>query len=964
MLTQIFCFLMGILVFPTLYACLPPLLGGLSKRPRFKIEPKKNLPISTMLLKQLEGSLKKSTDVCWVNSFLQRLYAEMVRNFAFEARMKKVLLKKFALAMQIGVIKQVKIVHLDLGQEAPFIEDIRVVGKEEVANLIRAEPANSEDHEEHEELNLERLSRSIVESFTAEEAPEEDGNTSPEQTNEQADTPERSLFSHKNRTVTNLSEALAQQKLTPQSKGLSAEEVGKPLAEQGSLEGCVRVKNDSNEKQTIEFVYSQLTPDASTASLTEEQAQDIYKGLTLASSVTYHGGCRVSLEIELPRKIFVYATVAVKSFHGLLLLRMPAESYATRYEFAFARYPEIVFEVESGLNTGQSKILFQQSISAFLKKTISYTLRKSAVFPNWFQLYQGFIPSCRDIEHQPVRITPENIDSASAALDDLLSYTGMDFKIDSVEDGIFFRSSNGLINSSQKIYHSHFQVPEHINGVASDDMLMFEGLTVQESRLLNSFVGLGALEGVISGFRGLRTKYSHGNCGIVSLLFGENDYEFLRHVYRDYLAFQRNDPAHPDFMIFHIRDRSLHIYSYCTVSDYRLSRRRIRKLKKKLHAQPMAFLGSSLLYKMLHFKKSSGYMPAGSGLAADISTDRAPQLSELDDIFHEALRIDNSLLDSRTATLPASADELRKYLKEDSVRVRLFAEAARICNAFDESENIRTIILESIRLEDNFPAKRVAKSIVVHSYFSDDFIVDLCVEEDILFIHQIEDIAPGSILKLIFRREMSTSMASHFFEGLQLRISHARFLDQVASEEFKVGDSKLTHEICTHPGCIYFEFFTEFEDDFQFRVFSCKKKVFVFELAKLISNRRFRILFPTDSDCLCFTLVPKHRRNKFIQYRFAQLDIERDYFLEASVGLGRDGKFILPIKGFPTHVIFWERECDSGIRSYLEDYNSQNTIDGCGLVRAECKDYWIVFKNKEKQKKRDIRIFVGMSLKA
>lgn len=68
---------------------------------------------------------------------------------------------------------------------------------------------------------------------------------------------------------------------------------------------------------------------------------------------------------------------------------------------------------------------------------------------------------------------------------------------------------------------------------------------------------------------------------------------------------------------------------------------------------------------------------------------------------------------------------------------------------------------------------------------------------------------------------------------------------------------------------------------------------------------------------------------------------------------------MLRMRGVPTRVIFWDKDFDKGLKSYIQDSRSRNTIENSGILRMDYQDYRIVYKNKE-NKKRNIRIFMGM----
>lgn len=955
MVGMLLSFAVGFILFPLLYACLPIFMSEVYKRRRFQIQPRQNLVITDTLRKHIVQSLAKSTDVSWANVLMQRIFVEMTRNFAFEMRVRAIIMKNFTSALEIGMIKRVHIVSIDFGREAPYMKSIRLLGHNELESIVK----NAKDSEH---IDLEGLSKTLENeiAFTEDGDLCDNFETKPLQCTEAPAQKEAGIFKHMNQTVTNLTSIAGDDDASDASQAEAKKDAPAPILD-------VHSQHEDNKSghKTIEFIDSKPSPSSEDQNLNEEAMHEVYKGLIFIAAVEYLGGCRISMEIELPRKIIVSSTIMFRGVKGDMLFRLPAENYNTRYEYAFAHFPELDLEVESGISRGRNKIFFQNSVSRFLRTAIRYSMRKTLVYPIWCQHYQGFISTPREIVYKIVRTTPENIDQATAIAEQILTHTSTDFKIISAKGGMFHRISNHNINIDGHIRLSHFKIPENIDGGVSSDFVIFEGLSIQESKLLNRFMDLSILDGVISRFKGLRATYSKKSCSLITLSFLDAEYDFLRIVYKDYLVFQRNDALRPDFFVFSIHDKDLQVFSYCVTHDYEFTPRRVEKLRNKIYAEPMATLGSRMLYRIMHFRRTNRYMPQSADSAPGQPGGTRPEIgvSELEDIFHEALRSDCADLESRSISTAVDKEALLGHLRDDTIRMRLFSETGRICSSFSDSEKIRTIVIEDVRITGDFPLRRVAEERVVYTYAGEDFIIDICIEMDRMFIYRVEPCDGGSILKLISRKGMDLHFPNYFVEALQLRISHERFFERVKDLEFQVVGASFSQEIKTVPGSVYFEFYTEVEDDFQFRITSCKKNETIFEIYKVISSRRLRILLPTENDFLRFTLIPKHRRNKCIRYRMISMDIERDVFVDGVIGLGSNCRFVLPMRGFPTHVIFWEKECDEQIKSYLEDYESRNIIDGCGIMRAECRDYLLVYKNTGSKKKRGIRLFLGIALK-
>lgn len=952
MIAAILSFVAGMLLFPVLYSLLPGFVAEMSKRRRFKIDHSKTLHISNQLAENIQKGLEECKDVAWANAFLQRFFVEMTNNYSFQTRIKDMVIKRFLPALKMGVIKEVKVLDLEFGKEAPYINSIRIANIDEFNNI-------NKDIIEADDVNLEPMNKRLETDIT-EYSFDFINNPQPEiskDANILCDSSESvDIVVDEGKDFISFGDSTQYKAHTKQ------DDISEPTRLSDKL--SLKVNKNDKKPQSIEFLDSK--PMKEKPQLDNDSLQILYKNLLLKASVKYTGGLKISLNIELPKKMVVKSTVLINNINGDILVRMPAENYESRYEYAFTKDTEIEFVVESGLDAGKSKIYFQNSISKFIQKAIKSSFKNTIVYPNWFQLYLGFLPSSSLNEHRIEKISSSNIGNAANIAEKILSFISCDFKINSDKNDIFFRTSTLILNTDQKILLSHFKIPDIVNINSNDDIFVFEGLGVQDSRLLNRFVCLNALEGVISGFKGMQIVYVEKSYAITTLQFNSSKYEFIRILHKDCIIFQRNDPMRPDFFVFRIHDNNLRIYSFCMSNVYNMSPYRVEKLKNKLYSRPMELLGSNILYKMMHFRKQSGYKHQSIVETSAITnnTKHICGVSELEDIFHDILKVEDGKLKSKSLQFDTSKNDMIRFLHDDSVRLRLILEDGRICSSLQESDKIRTIVLEDLRFNEEFPQNRDIQELVVHSYMSDDFVIDLCIEKNLLVIFRVESIGFTKTcnLKLITRKEMDIRYPNYFIEALHLRISHDRFLYKASQEKYLVGGNSLKQEIKTFNGAIYFEFITEVEDDFQFKIKSCKKEAPLFEIYKIISNKPFRVLIPTENDYIRIILIPKHSRNKFIKYKLFNVDVQYDHFVDANIGLNYNCKFVLPIKGFPTHVIFWEKNCDSDIKSYLEDHESRNVVDNCGIIRAECRDYWLIFKNKEK-KKRNIKLLCGLSLK-
>lgn len=136
MLGYVLSFSCGLFIFPILYACIPYTLSMIIKKRRYIPQNKENLYITDRLKVNLEKSTSKTKEVAWFNVLGQRFYTEMIKNYAFESKIRSLLLKSFAPALKTGIIKNVRIVNIEFGTEAPYASSVKVLTKPEFESIV------------------------------------------------------------------------------------------------------------------------------------------------------------------------------------------------------------------------------------------------------------------------------------------------------------------------------------------------------------------------------------------------------------------------------------------------------------------------------------------------------------------------------------------------------------------------------------------------------------------------------------------------------------------------------------------------------------------------------------------------------------------------------------------------------------------------------------------------------------
>lgn len=855
MLKEVLSFLLGILIFPIAFACLPSFLSEINKKKRFVLQNKQKLFINDRLKHYLEKATIKSTNTAWINVFIQRFYVEMIKNYAFEDRMRNLLLKTFLPAIETGIIRNPKIINMEFGIEAPYINSLKILTKKELDEI-------SNKSVEIEDFDLEKLGITLAEEF--------DDNTFINLKNVKEESPNTDDIAIDIKH--DMIEAQEQQNEDFGNKKISIDDSDPRLG----------------DSKTIEFLENTFPFKNETFSYNTSDFQDMYKYLVILLDVEYFGGCSISLEIELPKGIFVNSIISIRNIKGNFLLRLPAENYSTRFECAFLKDTKFDIEVESEINTGKSKIFFQRSLSSFLKSAILFSIGKSMVFPNWSHFYLGFLPSLKDIEHKTIKYTPENISDIHPLVTRILLYISCDYKILKCSNEIFCRIGNYNINVDDYIYSFDFAIPNNKSLLSNPIYINFEGLDSQDSRMLNKFADLSILEGILSQFKEKQVVFNNRNTSLIKLIFSHLQYEFVRIACRDCVIFQRNDPVKHDFFVFKINNKNIYVYSYSSTQDYKFIERRILKLKNKIYSQPMSVLGSNMLYKFIHLRRKNNFKPhniVDNKEEEDEIEAYKNGISELEDMFFDALNIPDDAILIESHKFNIYREKMFEILKDDLIRIKLFVQNSKICRVFNESSRIKSLVVEKIKETCEFISNPEISEVLVHSYLSSDFIIDMLSDATQFFLFKVDEIEKDKcLLNIITKSDTPKSLLRPFFEMLQINISLKRYLDIVSEYDYERAPSYFSKEVKTASGGIWFEFFCEFEDDFQLKIISCKKKSTLFEIYKVISNKCCKVLVPTENDFVKIILIPKHHRNKYIQYKLIHLDLENEHFVDANIG--------------------------------------------------------------------------------
>lgn len=981
MITFVVGFIMGLLSFPLIYYLSPKIAAEINQKRMLRVGSRsKTTDITDDQARVLMRSMHRCTDIHWINAIVQRFYLEFSRSHAAESRVRTAILRKFESLKAGGYIRNIEISSIVLGKEAPYVESIQVLSKDDAQKIV-----SSGDYDigyaVDEEERLMRLESEIREGLELDHKifRRETGGIMDDNSDDVQDIKtEYGLCVGLTRSTTQegRDETECAMDSSTDAPGYSARESSNVVGE-GEV------------------------PDKTYLS------ENVFDRLQVLLGMEYKGGIRVSLNLELPKKIAVKVTVFINGFKGDVLVRLPSKDYDTRCEYCFLSNPNFMVTVESGISNAMGRLYFRKSMSNFLERYIKQVLLRNTVYPSWVTLYLPLvIPSIRNIDHRIEKVTLEN-HSVQVPLiaENILLYSSMDYRIVEAKNNVVYRRMNYQINKGGTLSCTHFSIPKESLRIThlSGKNLFFRGLTIQESRVMSQLYDWSIFSEVISSFHELRVESNlDGSSSLVKLVFEDSLYEFVRIVVKNSLIFQKNDPDVPEFILFRIEEEVLYIYQYVVTDSFSMNGRRIDKLCKRLSMKPLTALGSASLYKFIRFSKKAAcsYLRDGSGEPAEDAVDTQPAeedgedvKTELVDIFEDIKRsIGDGEYVSKKMCSKAHPEAIYRVLAQDEVRVKLFSEDCDIYTVVSETDSIRSIIVEnrtpgtnrsvsSERLytrgcvEDTCQGVvRMEGDFVIHSYFSTGLIIDMRIHESReVFIYQILPMEENSCeyrskILLLYSKDTNLCFPNYFVEAFQLRIRQDEYLTiaEDAPYENSPINKEFRREIHVSRGAVYIEFYTELPDDYSFILHSARSGDVIYDIYKVITSRRARIVLPVvgEHDVLTVILTPKFSRNRHIHHKFLSLpeQFHTETLVDCNIGLSKNMKFHCPVVGNRDLVIFWEKTDDDEVKGYIEDGETRVTITKSGSMRTDNGEYHIFYKNKG-EKKREIKVFVGCYLR-
>jgi len=940
-------FVLGCIFFPVMYAIIPSLFGIKKVRSTRPTPVRNPLPVSETLKTEISNGLTATDNLAWINIIIQRMYFDMIKNYHFEYKMRQLVMRTFASVVGDGMLKNIKITDMAFGFEAPYLRSIRLITPEEYRSLL-----GGGDLATHTE--------------SVADVKRKAGTTN--------------IYSNKTINFSTLNDASISTDLSDlKTPILNA----RPAAGDDVMAGDMRsggdVRSDGMTSADDVDLANDVTSNDNLASANSIKSntreihfectnpREAYENATFIGNMEYNGAAQMMVEVELQMGIHVNSVVTVKKLISDFLFRIPAVGHNTRYEISLINSPVFEIDVSSGLVTYEKRLYFQNSISNFLKRVAIGSIKGMMFYPAWLQGVLPFVASGRLLEFIPRPVTCENLESARPDFEKILLTISTDFRILSNKNGITHGKTYSMLNGVAYVESWTFRLPMSA-AVGQQPHTMYDGLNIYESKILSSFEQLEMLRPIVPGMGDVTVLHKSKGIALLKVVMKEYEMELVRLIYKHNLMFFRNNSKYPEFLVLKIQDSGLTLYSFSTrTSDLFLTTKRVARLKMALGASPK--------------------LPTAS---ADENSDTDSSIVDVESLFKNAISADTSSFNLFEVTLQVSRRALHLFLLDDALRMKNIHESARIVSAHNQSEKIKAIIIE----HPSTTGSGIREFTKVYSFIESKYVVDLCPDRNMILIYRLidngqskdgtsdqkevelenepdsetdvesstdaEQGSSGAKLRILHKSDTYVLFPNFFIELLKAKACFQRYFDMAEKRAYEQYRRELRLENYVKKGSVMFMFNTEFEDDFSLMIYSCRKQRVVFEIYKVISSKGFVVIYPVENDYIRLTLVPKHAKNMFIDYKFVNLEDMSDVYLNCRIGLNSRHKLKIKMEGRPTHVIFWEKCFDVPLKSYIQDSESKTMIGECGVLRSEAREYILVFKN-EGEKRRDIDITAGLA---
>ncbi|KAI5147954.1 hypothetical protein ENBRE01_0014 [Enteropsectra breve] len=480
--------------------------------------------LSDKLMKNIAASLHPCRDTAWINIIMQRIWAEMSSNETYRRKAAISIEKSFGALLESGYIKEVSVTDLKLGQEAPYITNIRI--------LTRGEQNEISASRNTKKTSMSKLKRYLLRALGG--------------------------------------------------KTTSKKCEGKNVDPKNEGEHAISFYECTDHLKANEDLYREKSDDTSISSLHEEahlqdlcpaHFENIFENATFIADVHYNGGYSVDTSIRLSKKLSIYSKLKINGFAEKMLLRVPALESSTRYEYCFLDNPAMDISISSQINGGKNNGFLVQSVNKLIKMALGYSFTNYMVYPKWYQYCFGFVSS-KDLLHNNIKIGPENIDYISHSALELISFTGNDFKLAKRHDGVALKKASCSLNGEDNFFSATIYFSELENDACSPNTKI---------AVRNYFTDKNSFPRIFSKLQGASLLYGKDDFSIFKVTIANTEIEFTRAILQGYVVLQCNQDESSDFIVCKIcQDHIVLFYKLSENQNYSYDLGEVLLLKHEL----------------------------------------------------------------------------------------------------------------------------------------------------------------------------------------------------------------------------------------------------------------------------------------------------------------------------------------------------------------------------------------------
>lgn len=1002
MLSQSFSFILGVLVFPLIHYLILRCIEVFNERKRFvAIQWNQNFNISDQLKCEIRRSLVVTNNLSWFNVLIQRVYFDIIKNYYFEYKIRENFLKSINSSIASTLVKNIKIIELDFGNEAPYLRFLKLITKEEYKALTkkRIKPLKTIYNKV---FHLNDKNGSKAERYLSND-----------------------LYSNKIidfESVSNIKASVMNKSRTFHSS--------KPYIEKAADETNIDEYNEN-------FEYC-----------------------TFYGEMSYVGVIQIKIEAELPSNIKINAIVQIDSIESEFIMRIPAENNSMRYELTLINSPNIGINVDSSVFRNESKKYFKKSLSSFFESTTSSLIKSMVIYPNWYQFVQPYTGTAKYVNFYPKACNSDNLEICDDNCSKILNLIGHNFKVIKIVGKILIKRSNLILNGNESI--CGYEVP-HIKIIEHDDLsllkYLIKGLSTtklikekDQVKYLKLDIGGNWIEYVLIRYKfwvvlyrndpnkceflvlrrekKITNIYNYTDSGSVLLteqiilkfqdLVSKSklidsptsteipkedeltDKILIEKKFQEYLLMEKEHfsvyeiilQMKTDSLLNYLKDNSfrtrlidenLELFDSINISNEikKIFTKNFRNTESIIYSY---FDGcivdmfdknqSVLIYQIVNQSSELAQEDENHNEVDDHKKDRKK-------CFENSLFLSSNKMPNPANPRSNSMDNLNKACLDLYMQSSIMNQNEEINHKNSmkqEKKNKNCSESKSPSITTDIELKKPGNDQISNEKREElmkgnNIYIDLRITRKTVKSPTNEEIelANGSDfkasrvdnpnefakLKILFKAVKEMKFPNYFIESLKLREFYDRFFENSKNSEYLASKNKLVKEIKVYQGVIEIELISNEDGFFTLELYSCKIQKKILNIEGIKSNRLFRIIYPVNNDFIKIEITAKKKENFEFKYKILNFIGENCVLIDGTVVIKKDKSFKIDFIGNPSHCIFWENQNPICLNSYLKLGKEKIPLTNSGILRSDNQKYRLVHRSNSTEQEL-FKIFSGL----